>query len=87
MPYLRQGRAEQDRPESVGCGRRAIAEGRGVSFSAALQAHKGEKWDPEKLNDWLYKPQHFAKGTKMTFAGLPKAQDRADVIAYLETLK
>ena len=56
-------------------------------FSAALQSDKGEKWDPEKLNQWLHNPQSFAKGTKMTFAGFPKAQDRADVIAYLDTLK
>jgi cytochrome c len=56
-------------------------------FSSALQADKGEKWDPEKLNQWLHNPQSFAKGTKMTFAGFPKAQDRADVIAYLDTLK
>jgi cytochrome c len=56
-------------------------------FSAALQADKGEKWDPEKLNQWLHNPHSFAKGTKMTFAGFPKAQDRADVIAFLDTLK
>jgi cytochrome c len=56
-------------------------------FSTALQADKGTKWDPEKLNQWLYSPQSFAKGTKMTFAGFPKPQDRADVIAYLNTLK
>jgi cytochrome c len=56
-------------------------------FSTALQADKGEKWDPEKLNQWLHNPQSFAKGTKMTFAGFPKAQDRADVIAFLDTLK
>jgi len=56
-------------------------------FSAALEKDKNEKWDPEKLNQWLYNPQSFAKGTKMTFAGFPKAQDRADVIAYLDTLK
>jgi cytochrome c len=56
-------------------------------FSQALAAHKGEKWDPDKLNVWLYKPQDFAKGTKMTFPGLPKVQDRADVVAYLESLK
>ena len=56
-------------------------------FSAALQADKGQKWDPEKLNQWLHSPQSFATGTKMTFAGFPKAQDRADVIAYLDTLK
>jgi cytochrome c len=56
-------------------------------FSPALAAHKGEKWDPDKLNIWLLKPQEYAKGTKMTFPGLPKEQDRADVIDYLESLK
>ena len=56
-------------------------------FSPALAAHKGDKWDPDKLNVWLYKPQSFAKGTKMTFPGLPKVQDRADVTAYLGSLK
>ena len=65
----------------------AMAEVPGYQFSAAMEAHKGEKWDPEKLNEWLWKPQAMIKGTKMTFAGIPKGQDRADVIAYLETLK
>jgi cytochrome c len=64
-----------------------IAEGKGgYAFSDALKAHKGN-WDVDSLNDWLYKPQAFAKGTKMTFVGLPKAKDRADVVAYLESLK
>ena len=56
-------------------------------FSPALLAHKSEKWDPDKLNVWLFKPQQFAKGTKMTFPGLPKPQDRADVTAYMNSLK
>lgn len=65
-----------------------IAEDRnGFAFSSALQAHKGQKWDPEMLNQWLNNPQQFAPGTKMTFAGIPKAQERADVIAYLQSLK
>jgi len=64
-----------------------IASVAGYQFSAALEKDKNEKWDPEKLNEWLHNPQSFAKGTKMTFAGFPKAQDRADVIAYLNTLK
>lgn len=64
-----------------------IAQGKnGYQFSAALEAHKGEKWTPEELNKWLTNPQAFAKGTKMTFAGLPKIKDRADVIAYLNSL-
>lgn len=65
-----------------------IGEGRGgYTFSSAIEKHKGQKWDPELLNEWLDSPQHFAPGTKMTFAGFPKEQDRADVIAYLQTLK
>ena len=64
-----------------------IASVPGYQFSAALEKDKNEKWDPEKINQWLANPQSFAKGTKMTFAGFPKAQDRADVIAYLNTLK
>jgi cytochrome c len=64
-----------------------IASVPGYTFSSALSADKDKKWDPDELNQWLWKPQSFAHGTKMTFAGLPKAQDRADVIAYLQTLK
>jgi cytochrome c len=64
-----------------------IAEGRnGYQFSDALLKHKGQKWTVDELNQWLTNPQSFAQGTKMTFAGFPKAQDRADVIAYLNTL-
>jgi cytochrome c len=59
----------------------------GYSFSEALKAHGKEKWDEDTLNQWLFKPQAFAKGTKMTFAGLPKAEDRANLIKYLESLK
>jgi cytochrome c len=59
----------------------------GYQFSSALVADKDKKWDPDELNIWLFKPQDFAHGTKMAFPGLAKAQDRADVIAYLQTLK
>ncbi|HXQ49718.1 MAG TPA: cytochrome c family protein [Stellaceae bacterium] len=65
-----------------------IAHARGnYDFSAALkQAGGGKTWTPDLLNDWLFKPQNFAKGTKMTFIGVPKAKDRADIIAYLNSL-
>ncbi len=63
-----------------------IASVPGYQFSPALAADKDKKWDPDELNVWLHKPQDFAQGTKMTFPGLPKEQDRADVIAYLLTL-
>ena len=65
-----------------------IAEDRGgFAFSKALE-EKGEHktWTLDSLNAWLFKPQDFAKGTKMTFIGLPKAEDRANVIAYLNSM-
>jgi cytochrome c len=64
-----------------------IASVQGYTFSQALLAHKGQQWTPDELNEWLHNPQSFAKGTKMTFPGLPDEQQRADVIAYLESLK
>jgi len=56
----------------------------GFAFSDALKA-VGGSWDFDKLNQWLTSPKKFANGTKMTFAGLEKAEDRANVIAYLNT--
>lgn len=64
-----------------------IAEDRnGYQFSPALSAHKGEKWTVDNLNKWLSNPKAFAPGTKMTYAGMPKAKERADVVAYLNSL-
>jgi cytochrome c len=56
----------------------------GFAFSDALTG-VGGKWDFDKLNQWLKSPKAFAPGTKMTFAGLPKGEDRANVIAYLNS--
>lgn len=54
------------------------------SYSGANKK-SGIVWTQQKLFDYLKAPQAMVPGTKMTFAGLPKAQDRADVIAYLVT--
>ena len=81
------GGANKIGPNLFGVVGEEIAKGAsGYAFSDALKAKHG-KWDADSLNQWLWKPQSFAKGTKMTFAGLPKAKDRADVVAYLQTLK
>ncbi len=59
------------------------AQGRGgFAFSDSLKAHGG-KWTMEELDKWLTSPKAYAAGTKMTFAGLSKPEDRANVIAYL----
>ena len=81
------GGANKIGPNLFGIMEENIASVANYQFSQALAAHKGEKWDPDRLNLWLSKPQEFAKGTKMTFPGLPKVQDRADVVSYLESLK
>lgn len=49
-------------------------------------AAKGDHWTYQNLNAFLYKPSGYAPGTKMSFPGLKKAQDRANVIAYLRTV-
>jgi cytochrome c len=81
------GGANKIGPNLFGIVGEGIAKGaNGYAFSDALKSKQGS-WDVDSLNAWLYKPQAFAKGTKMTFAGLPKAKDRADIVAYLQSLK
>ena len=57
----------------------------GYSYSSALKK-VDKNWDYEEMNKFLHKPQKYAKGTKMSFAGLKKAEDRANMIAYLRTM-
>ena len=54
----------------------------GFKYSNALTEYGGE-WTPERLDAFLTKPRAEVKGTKMSFAGLKKEEDRANLIAYL----
>ncbi len=54
------------------------------SYSSAMASHGGD-WTPEELFHFLQNPKNWVPGTTMAFAGLPKEQDRANVIAYLES--
>ncbi len=56
----------------------------GYTYSAA-NAGAGFVWTKEKLFQFLEKPTRVIPQTKMIYAGLPDAQKRADLIAYLET--
>lgn len=57
----------------------------GFAYSAALSGMHDKKWSYEELNAFLTSPKTYAPGTKMTFAGLSKAEDRAAIIAWLRT--
>ena len=54
----------------------------GFAYSAALLGKPGP-WTFEAMNEWLTSPRAYAPGTKMSFAGLSKAEDRANLLVYL----
>ena len=56
----------------------------GFEYSGALTEYGGD-WTLERLDAFLTKPRTEVKGTKMSFGGLRKEEDRANLIAYLNT--
>ncbi|MCB6179105.1 cytochrome c family protein [Rhodobacter sp. Har01] len=62
---------------------RPAASNAGFKYSDALTALAGQPWDAAALDAYLTSPKAYAKGTKMTFAGLKKPGDRANLIAWL----
>ncbi len=57
----------------------------GFAYSDALAGHGGN-WTFENLDEWLLSPRGFANGTKMSFAGLSNPEERANVIAYMNSM-
>ena len=64
---------------------RAKAAVAGFGYSDALLAMASDSWTPANLDAFLTNPKGYMPGTKMSFAGLPKVQDRANLIAWLAT--
>jgi len=56
----------------------------GFAYSNPMSSLEGV-WNVDELNAFLNNPRQYLPGTKMTFAGLKKGQDRADVIAYMQS--
>jgi len=58
----------------------------GFGYSSALLETKGQQWTFDGLNEWLKSPRAYIPGNKMSFAGLSKPEDRANVIAYMNSM-
>ena len=83
--------AAKDGPNGVGPNLYGIVDRQsgqvpGFVYSKA-NSESGVAWTVEVLDEYLENPKKFMPGTKMAFAGLKKAQDRADIIAYMASLK
>ena len=73
-------------PNLFGVVERPKASHEGFNYSAAIKAKAGEKWTFEDLDHFIAGPKAMVPGTAMSFAGIPNPKERADVIAYLDTL-
>jgi cytochrome c len=71
-------------PNLYGVVDRARASHPGFDYSSAMKS-KTDPWTYDELFKYLKSPQSYVPGTKMTFAGLPREQDRINLIAYLRS--
>jgi len=72
-------------PNLYGVVGRPRASEAGFNYSAAMKA-KGGNWTIDELNQFITNPRGYIPGTNMTFAGIQRGGERADVIAYLNSL-
>lgn len=75
-------------PNLFGVVGRPIGSHEGYTYSAGMEEHhaKGDVWSFENLNAFLTNPKGFTPGTKMSYSGDKEAKDRANILAYLQTL-
>lgn len=83
---VNKGGANKVGPELWDIVERPIGSVPGFAYSDGIKAMAGKNWTYEDLNAWLKAPKEFVKGTKMSYAGVKKDADRADLIAYLASL-
>ena len=77
-----EGGAQRVGPNLWGVVGRQLAAVEGFAYSSAL-ADKGGEWTFEALDGFLAAPKNWVRGTKMTFAGLRKPEERANLMAWL----
>jgi cytochrome c len=81
---VNQGGANGLGPNLWGTMGKPVAHVAGFAYSDALKS-KGGTWTWDAMSEWLKSPKKFAPGTKMTFAGLSKPEDRANLLVYLNS--
>ncbi|MFZ3032982.1 MAG: cytochrome c family protein [Parvibaculum sp.] len=85
---LQEGAGAKIGPDLYGIVGRKVASMPGFSYSAAMKAHgaKAPTWTFDELFHFIDNPRGYIDGTAMSFAGIKKPQQRADLVAYLNTL-
>lgn len=78
------GGANKVGPNLAGIVGRATASHGGFAYSDAMKA-KGGSWTVDELNAFLWNPKKTVAGTKMAYAGMKKAEDRAALVKYLKS--
>jgi len=60
----------------------------GFNYSSAMKkaGEDGLAWDAESVDKYIEKPREFISGNRMSYRGMADSQDRADLIAWLETV-
>jgi len=82
---LQEGQGPKVGPDLYGVVGRPVASIASFHYTDAIKK-LGGNWTFDALNKWLTDPRADAPGTAMTFAGMPNEKQRADIIAYLNTL-
>ena len=78
-----QGGANKVGPNLHGVFGRQAGKAPGFAYSEAVTG-ASIVWSPETLDQWLMRPSEFLPGNRMVFVGIPKPEDRANLIAYLQ---
>lgn len=83
-----EGESNKTGPLLYGVVGRPIGSHEGFAYSAGMEEHKakGDVWSYENLNAFITSPKTFTPGTKMSFAGVKDPAERANILAYLQTL-
>ncbi|MFN3592350.1 MAG: c-type cytochrome [Thermaurantiacus sp.] len=58
----------------------------GFNYSAAMRETADKIWDWDAMNEWLKNPRSYISGTSMAFAGISRAQERADLLLYMASM-